>query len=201
MTAPQVHRLDPYAAGPLALGSDPVVDRVDPMWRSSPTPYGPVALVALRAVAVLDVGLTGSVLLLRLLAVVGVAAAVAGALLLSAPERRPLVLALAVADPVTLLHLVGGAHLDALVAGLVTLALLAWRSERSWSALLLAAHDAQLTGDWHRLKVCRNDACGTAFYDRSRNSSAVWHDAVKCGNAPNLRASRARRRAPGAAPA
>lgn len=131
--------LDPYAAGPLALGSDPVVDRVDPMWRSSPTPYGPVALVALRAVAVLDVGLTGSVLLLRLLAVVGVAAAVAGALLLSAPERRPLVLALVVANPVTLLHLIGGAHLDALVAGLVTLALLAWRSGRSWSALLLAA--------------------------------------------------------------
>lgn len=62
------------------------------------------------------------------------------------------------------------------------------------SAVLIAAHDARLTGEWHRLKVCRNDACGTAFHDRSRNSSAVWHSAVVCGNAPNLRASRARRR-------
>ncbi|GAA0225295.1 CGNR zinc finger domain-containing protein [Cryptosporangium japonicum] len=61
-------------------------------------------------------------------------------------------------------------------------------------AVLLAADEARLTGEWHRLKVCRNDACGTAFYDRSRNSSAVWHDAARCGNAPNLRASRARRR-------
>ncbi|MFG1927020.1 CGNR zinc finger domain-containing protein [Cryptosporangium sp. NPDC048952] len=61
-------------------------------------------------------------------------------------------------------------------------------------AVLIAARDAQLTGEWPRLKVCRNDACGTAFYDRSRNSSAVWHDAARCGNAPNLRASRARRR-------
>jgi predicted RNA-binding Zn ribbon-like protein len=34
-----------------------------------------------------------------------------------------------------------------------------------------------------------------AFFDRSRNNSGVWHDVAACGNAINLRASRARRRA------
>jgi hypothetical protein len=53
---------------------------------------------------------------------------------------------------------------------------------------------AQQAGTWRRLKICRNDRCAVAFYDRSPNASAVWHDAKRCGNAPNLRASRARRR-------
>jgi alpha-1,6-mannosyltransferase len=131
--------LDPYATGPLALGADPSVDRVDPFWRSSPSPYGPIALVTLRAVATLDRGLVGSVLALRLLALVGVAVAVAGALLLSPPRRQPVVLALTLANPVTLLHLVGGAHVDALLAGVVVLILLALSSGRDVSALLLAA--------------------------------------------------------------
>lgn len=54
---------------------------------------------------------------------------------------------------------------------------------------------AQQAGTWPRLKICRNDRCAVAFYDRSPNASAVWHSAKRCGNAPNLRASRARRRA------
>ncbi|MFF1285457.1 CGNR zinc finger domain-containing protein [Streptomyces sp. NPDC058299] len=43
------------------------------------------------------------------------------------------------------------------------------------------------------MKTCRNPACGEAFYDRSRNGTRVWHDMKTCGNALNLRASRARR--------
>lgn len=129
--------MDPYAAGPVALGADAAVGWVDPTWRSSPAPYGPVAIVALRAVTVLAGGLTQSVLTLRLLAVLGVAAAAGLAVLLSSPHRRPFVLALTLANPVTLLHLVGGAHLDALLAGLVALTLLALHAGRSWSALLL----------------------------------------------------------------
>ncbi len=52
---------------------------------------------------------------------------------------------------------------------------------------------AQQAGTWSRLKICRNGRCAVAFYDRSRNSSAVWHDAKACGNAHNLRTSRQRR--------
>ncbi|MCV7420000.1 CGNR zinc finger domain-containing protein [Mycobacterium yunnanensis] len=54
---------------------------------------------------------------------------------------------------------------------------------------------AQLADTWRRVKVCRNPKCAAVFYDRSRNNSGVWHDVRVCGNAANLRASRARRQA------
>lgn len=60
---------------------------------------------------------------------------------------------------------------------------------------------AQQAGTWRRLKLCREPRCRSAFYDASRNVSAVWHDVRTCGNAANLRASRARRRSPASAPA
>lgn len=63
------------------------------------------------------------------------------------------------------------------------------------SAILCEALLAQTTGEWRRLKICRNEQCGRAFYDRSRNNSGVWHSTRGCGNAANLRASRQRRRA------
>ncbi|MET0704432.1 MAG: CGNR zinc finger domain-containing protein [Mycobacterium sp.] len=54
---------------------------------------------------------------------------------------------------------------------------------------------AQLEDTWRRLKLCRDPKCAAVFYDRSRNNSGVWHDVRVCGNAANLRASRARRQA------
>jgi hypothetical protein len=70
-------------------------------------------------------------------------------------------------------------------------------SGASWvrSAVLAECFVAQQHDSWRRLKVCRNPHCETAFYDRSRNNSGVWHNVHVCGNAANLRASRARRRA------
>jgi predicted RNA-binding Zn ribbon-like protein len=62
-------------------------------------------------------------------------------------------------------------------------------------ALLLEISAAQHDDIWRRLKVCRSARCGAVFFDRSNNNSAVWHDARRCGNATNLQASRARRRA------
>jgi hypothetical protein len=67
-------------------------------------------------------------------------------------------------------------------------------SRRVTSVVLIEAFTAQQIDNWRRLKVCRNDRCGVSFYDRSRNNSGVWHDARVCGNAINLRASRARKR-------
>ncbi len=63
------------------------------------------------------------------------------------------------------------------------------------SAVWVQVYLAQQAGTWRRLKLCRNRPCGSAFYDRSKNNSGVWHDVRVCGNAANLRASRARRRA------
>lgn len=63
------------------------------------------------------------------------------------------------------------------------------------SLTLVAIAEAQAAGTWARLKTCRNPRCQSAFFDRSRNNSAVWHDVRVCGNPVNLRAHRARKRA------
>lgn len=62
------------------------------------------------------------------------------------------------------------------------------------SAVLAEALLAQASGVWRRLKICRNEPCSAAFYDRSRNNSGVWHSVRGCGNAAHLRACRERRR-------
>ncbi len=48
------------------------------------------------------------------------------------------------------------------------------------ATLLGIVHEAQLTGDWARLKGCRQ--CEYAFYDRSKNRSAAWCAMSICGN-------------------
>jgi predicted RNA-binding Zn ribbon-like protein len=63
------------------------------------------------------------------------------------------------------------------------------------ATLLAILHEAQLTGDWSRLKGCRQ--CGYAFFDRSKNRSAAWCDMSICGNRTKNRAYYRRR---GAAP-
>lgn len=72
-----------------------------------------------------------------------------------------------------------------------------WLASALWGEILLGQH----AGSWRRIKRCHNHQCGTAFYDRSKNNSGVWHDVKTCGNAANLRASRARRRAANSADA
>jgi CGNR zinc finger protein len=65
-----------------------------------------------------------------------------------------------------------------------------WLASALWGETLLS----QSTDTWRRLKRCRNSDCQSTFYDRSKNNSGVWHNVKVCGNAANLRASRARRR-------
>jgi predicted RNA-binding Zn ribbon-like protein len=59
------------------------------------------------------------------------------------------------------------------------------------AALLGILHEAQLTGQWRRLKGCRQ--CGYAFFDRSKNRSAAWCAMSICGNRTKNRAYRRRR--------
>jgi hypothetical protein len=65
-----------------------------------------------------------------------------------------------------------------------------WVESAIWGAVLMAQDRDTL----RRLKLCRNEVCGSAFYDRSKNNSGVWHDVHVCGNAANLRASRLRKK-------
>jgi predicted RNA-binding Zn ribbon-like protein len=59
------------------------------------------------------------------------------------------------------------------------------------ATLLGILHEAQLTGQWPRLKGCRQ--CGYAFFDRSKNRSAAWCAMSICGNRTKNRAYRRRR--------
>lgn len=65
-----------------------------------------------------------------------------------------------------------------------------WLASALWSEILLS----QQAGTWRRLKRCHRHGCDSTFYDRSKNNSGVWHNVKTCGNAENLRISRARRR-------
>ena len=52
--------------------------------------------------------------------------------------------------------------------------------DRAVATLLGILHDAQLGGQWPRLKGCRQ--CGYVFFDRSKNRSAAWCSMSICGN-------------------
>jgi predicted RNA-binding Zn ribbon-like protein len=52
--------------------------------------------------------------------------------------------------------------------------------DRAVATLLGILHEAQITGQWPRLKGCRH--CAYAFFDRSKNRSAIWCAMTICGN-------------------
>jgi predicted RNA-binding Zn ribbon-like protein len=54
---------------------------------------------------------------------------------------------------------------------------------------------AALEGTWARLKVCAEDTCMYAFYDRSKNRSGSWCSMAVCGNRSKARSYRERQRA------
>ena len=60
------------------------------------------------------------------------------------------------------------------------------------ATLLGILHEAQLSGDWSRLKGCRK--CEYAFFDRSKNRSSAWCAMSICGNRTKNRAYYRRRR-------
>ncbi len=62
--------------------------------------------------------------------------------------------------------------------------------------LAIVAHAIE-EGTWQRLKVCPADTCQWAFYDASRNRSAVWCDMRVCGNRAKVRGFRERERGRG----
>jgi alpha-1,6-mannosyltransferase len=114
----QATGLDPYAGGVDVVGC-PWADAVAPTWRESPAPYGPAFLLLAALAARLGGSLTGTVAVLRIIALLGV---VLIAVCLPALARRggvPLKRAvwLALACPLVPIHLISGAHNDAVMVG------------------------------------------------------------------------------------
>lgn len=115
--------LDPYRVGPVALGmDDPLTRSIPALWRSTPSPYGPLFTQISRAVTtVTGDDVVAGVLAQRGIALLGWAMVIwalprlarrAGA----DPNRA---LWLGAANPLVLFHVVSGAHNDALMLGLM----------------------------------------------------------------------------------
>jgi hypothetical protein len=118
----------------------PWLDSVPPIWRDSPSPYGPLATATSLAAARLAGGhLSVAVGLLRVVAVVGILLAIwYGRRLAAACGVDPARAAwLALACPLVAVHAVSGAHNDALMTGLVVAGLAMAASHRPVVAGLL----------------------------------------------------------------
>ncbi len=136
------HHINPYHYGPGTLGSGPYVSGVDPLWINTAAPYGPLFLMLAGWSASLSLHhALVTVLLLRLQSVAGVAliAYCIPKLARSFGRDPGPAFVLAVLNPLTLLALVGGAHNDAIMVGLLLAGVTAARSRHpGWGVVLCA---------------------------------------------------------------
>ncbi|HEY0120070.1 MAG TPA: polyprenol phosphomannose-dependent alpha 1,6 mannosyltransferase MptB [Cellulomonas sp.] len=130
--------MNPYHWGPAWL-HDSFAAAVSDEWQYTPTPYGPLQVSLLREIAVgagNHVGL--AVLMIRAVAVIGLAAAVVLALHAAQNGERSSVLLLVALNPLVLVHIVSGAHLDVLVGALAVAVVLLVRRRMPVFAMVVA---------------------------------------------------------------
>jgi hypothetical protein len=135
------HGIDAYTYGPAALGNG-LPDEVPGVWQHTPAPYGPVFLRLAAGI----VGITGehpvpAVLGLRVLAVVALVVIVRclPPLAEACGVSPAAALWLGALNPLVLIHLVSGAHNDALMLALMLAGLVAAVRHRFSVAVLLIA--------------------------------------------------------------
>lgn len=136
--------MDPYQVGIRALGDIPLVNAVDPAWRSAASTSGPLGTFVQHATAYVGGGnALATVIGLRL---IGIGAAIGVGLLAAelAGPRRTVALGLTVLNPALLLLVVNGGHLDGLLAVLLLGALLASAQRRRALAVVLVCAAAAL---------------------------------------------------------
>jgi len=114
--------LDPYQLGPVKLPPGAIADNVHYVWQTTPAPYGPLFILIAKTVN----RLSGDDLILG---VIGLRLVLVGglALLVYALPRladqlggdRAVTLWLVIANPLVIVHLVGGPHNDLLMIGLL----------------------------------------------------------------------------------
>ena len=132
---------DPYSYGPAELDVLPdVVQNVHELWQTTPAPYGPLFLLIAKAVvAVTGNNMIAGVIVTRLILLLGL-----GGMLWALPRlvrrlggKLPVTMWLAVASPMTVIHLVGGPHNDLLMLGFLTIGVLAALERRHVIAVIL----------------------------------------------------------------
>lgn len=131
--------IDPYITGPIVFGAGPLLDPVAPIWRMTPAPYGPLSLSLLGwSAEVTGASHVPFVLLLRLMAIGAMLVGTIAAARLARPGSQATVVALIAANPIVVVHLIGGVHMDVLVGALAPVVLLAVR-KRWWVLAALVA--------------------------------------------------------------
>lgn len=112
---------DPYAVGPEVMPGI-FTDNVHYFWQDTPAPYGPLFILLAKGVAwLVGDNIIAGVVLMRLALLPGLAL-----LIWALPEltrrlggRVPVALWVAVANPVMVIHMIGGGHNDLLAVGLL----------------------------------------------------------------------------------
>ncbi|GLZ34269.1 hypothetical protein Lesp02_64560 [Lentzea sp. NBRC 105346] len=132
---------DPYAVGPSVLQST-LSENVSWVWQHTPAPYGPLFILVAKAIVWATGGsVIGGVVAMRLALAVGLALlcwALPG-LARHLGGRGDVALWLAAANPLILVHLVGGAHNDLLMVGLMAAGVLLVLDHRHVSGFALVA--------------------------------------------------------------
>lgn len=134
--------LDPYLVGPSELPPGPIADNVHYVWQTTPAPYGPLFIsIAETMNSLAGENLVLGVIGMRLVLLSGLA------LLVFALPRlaqrlggNPTVtLWLVVANPLVVVHLVGGPHNDLLMTGLLAMGTLLVLDRRHAAGIALVA--------------------------------------------------------------
>jgi alpha-1,6-mannosyltransferase len=139
--------LNPYAHGPTALGPNPYLSLVDPIWRNARAPYGPAwERLAGGIVQLARHDVIATIVGFRFVALIGIVLIALGvpALARSVGRDPAAALALAVLNPLVLLVLLGGAHNDALMLGLLVAGCAAARRNHILIGLLLCSLAAEV---------------------------------------------------------
>ena len=134
------HHISPYLYGPNELGNNAYTFPVDHLWQNAPAPYGPFFLQIDGFFARVTMhNELATIVLLRLLAFLGVVL-----IAICVPKLARLykrdgaeLFTLMILNPVTIFHLIGGAHNDALMLGLLVCGLTLAKDRRPVLAVLL----------------------------------------------------------------
>ena len=136
-----LHGFDPYRVGPAALPS-PLSDNVSWVWQNTPAPYGPLFILIAKGVVWATGGsvITG-VVLMRLILAGGLALTCWSlpGLARHLGGRPAVALWLAGANPLMLIHLIGGGHNDILMVGLMAAGVLMVLERRHVVGIALVA--------------------------------------------------------------
>lgn len=132
--------IDPSSVGPVELGRNDFTSGADPVWRSAPAPYGPVAVIAARsAVEIAGHDQVAAINIYRVVVWIGVIMAAIGIGLIAVGNglSAAVAIAIGIGNPIMILHVIGGVHNDALMFGFLALGLAAAQRDRKKLAVAL----------------------------------------------------------------